>query len=116
MGIESRILRYIGSGEFQVCVSEAILAEYRDVLSRPKFHGFSKVTVTAVLANLARGVMVEPKTTISACSDPDDNRFLECAEAAEADYLITGNKRHFPAEWKGTKILNTREFLEALHL
>jgi len=32
--------------------------------------------------------------------DPDDNMFLECAETAHADYLITGNKRHFPSVWR----------------
>jgi predicted nucleic acid-binding protein len=28
--------------------------------------------------------------------DPDDNKFLECADAARADYLVTGNQGHFP--------------------
>jgi uncharacterized protein len=44
--------------------------------------------------------------------------FLECADAARADYLITGNRRHFPAFWKGTKIISSREFitLAAPHL
>jgi predicted nucleic acid-binding protein len=41
--------------------------------------------------------------------------FLECAEAAAADYLITGNQRHFPAaSWGHLKIVTAREFL-ALH-
>jgi len=52
--------------------------------------------------------------TKSAATDPDDNCFLECAEAAGADYLITGNKRHFLARWKNSKIVNTREFLDTL--
>ena len=41
-----------------------------------------------------------------------NNRFLECAETINAEFLITGNKRHFPEVWKGTKIVNAREFLE----
>jgi len=44
-------------------------------------------------------------------SDPDDNIFLECADAARADYLITGNLKHFPRFWKNTKIINSREFI-----
>jgi predicted nucleic acid-binding protein len=43
--------------------------------------------------------------------DPDDNRFLECADAARADYLVTGNLRHFPRFWKKTKIITPREFI-----
>jgi prevent-host-death family protein len=48
----------------------------------------------------------------------DDNMFLECADAARADYLITGNQRHFPRFWKKTKIITRREFisLAAPHL
>jgi predicted nucleic acid-binding protein len=51
-------------------------------------------------------------------SDPDDNMFLECADAARADDLITGNHRHFPKFWKKTKIITPREFigLTAPHL
>jgi len=37
-------------------------------------------------------------------------------DAAEADYLITGNRRHFPARWKQTSIVNAREFLEITFL
>ena len=29
-------------------------------------------------------------------SDPSDNIFLECADGARADYLVTGNQHHFP--------------------
>jgi predicted nucleic acid-binding protein len=36
---------------------------------------------------------------------------LECADAARADYLITGNQKHFPRFWKKTKIITTREFI-----
>jgi hypothetical protein len=39
---------------------------------------------------------------------------LECAEAARAHLLLTGNKRHFPERWKGAKIVNAREFIEEL--
>jgi predicted nucleic acid-binding protein len=36
---------------------------------------------------------------------------VECADAARADYLITGNRKHFPAFWKSTKIITSREFI-----
>jgi len=37
--------------------------------------------------------------------------FLECADAARADYLVTGNQKHFPKFWKNTKIITPREFV-----
>jgi predicted nucleic acid-binding protein len=44
--------------------------------------------------------------------DPDDIIFLECAETAAADYLVTGNRKHYPDEWKKTRIVTAREFME----
>ena len=62
--------------------------------------------------------IVTPSRRLEVCTDPDDNVFLECADVARADYLITGNQRHFPRFWKKTKIITTREFisLSAPHL
>ena len=48
---------------------------------------------------------------LTVSSDDSDNRFLECADAASADFLITGNRRHFPDNHGITKILTAREFL-----
>ena len=51
----------------------------------------------------------------AACpDDPDDIIFLECAETAGADYLVTGNRKHYPAEWKKTRIVTAREFIEII--
>jgi predicted nucleic acid-binding protein len=44
--------------------------------------------------------------------DPDDDKFIECADAARADYLVTGNARHFPKFWKKTKVITSREFMD----
>jgi predicted nucleic acid-binding protein len=43
--------------------------------------------------------------------DPADNKFLECADAARADYFVTGNQRHFPRFWKKTTVISSREFI-----
>jgi predicted nucleic acid-binding protein len=56
--------------------------------------------------------VVKPSRRLKVTSDPDDNIFLECAAAARADYLITGNLRHFPRFWKQTKAVSSREFLD----
>ena len=39
------------------------------------------------------------------------NRFLECAGTAGADYLVTGNKRHFPKTWGNTKVMSAKELV-----
>jgi predicted nucleic acid-binding protein len=58
-----------------------------------------------------RGNLVVPSRRLEVSGDPDDNPFLECADAARADYLVTGNLRHFPRFWKKTKIITPREFI-----
>jgi hypothetical protein len=61
-----------------------------------------------------KGSWVRPAETIRACSDPDDDIFIECAAAAQADYLVTGNLRHFPSSWMKTRIVTARFFLDAM--
>jgi uncharacterized protein len=58
-----------------------------------------------------RAHRVTPTRRLQVTADPDDNIFLECADAARADYLVTGNTRHFPKFWKKTKVITSREFI-----
>lgn len=99
-------------------VSPAILAEYRGVLFRPALairRGIRRQLLDLVQS---RAHLVTLVQQLQITKDPDDNIFLECADAARADYLVTGNARHFPAFWKRTKIITSREFfsLAAPHL
>jgi predicted nucleic acid-binding protein len=57
--------------------------------------------------------MVRPPQRVTTASDEPDNRFLECAQKARADYLVTGNKRHFPSPtFEGTIIVTPAEFAQ----
>ena len=86
------------------CFSQAILDEYAAVLAM--FHG--------------RGEAFPPQASAFASSDPGDTKLLQCAEAAQADYLVTGNKRHFPAVPAGsygvTRIVSAGELLNQIAL
>jgi predicted nucleic acid-binding protein len=55
---------------------------------------------------------VEALGTRDVTSDPDENIFLEFADAAKADYLVTGNQKHFPRFWKRTAVITSREFID----
>jgi putative PIN family toxin of toxin-antitoxin system len=99
-------------------VSRPILQEYGDVLARQEL-GIRK-GIRQQLLQLIRNhcYTVTPVRRLEVTRDPDDNMFLECADAAKADYLVTGNQKHFPRFWKKTKIITAREFisLAAPHL
>lgn len=62
-----------------------------------------------LIRNRAR--LIQPKYRLEITPDPYDNIFLECADAARADYLVTGNVRHFPDFWKSTKVITPRELI-----
>jgi putative PIN family toxin of toxin-antitoxin system len=110
-GNEAEVARLATTGIVTPCVSAAVLAEYRDVLSRRKL---SKISVLAaeLLKSLERAaVTVETGPPVLASVDEDDNRFLECLDAAGAGFLITGNLRHYPGVWGAARIVNARTFL-----
>lgn len=92
-------------------VSQPILDEYTEVLARPELQirkGF-RLQLLQLIKNHSH--VVVPSRRLEVTSDPDDNMFLECADSARADYLITGNQRHFPTFWKKTKIISARDFI-----
>ncbi len=99
-------------------VSLPVLEEYAEVLSRPELSIRRGLRLQLLQLIKNHGHPVTPSRHIEVTSDPDDNIFVECADAARADFLITGNRKHFPAYWKNTKIVTPREFvsLVAPHL
>lgn len=101
-------------GAIQLCISGEIYAEYEEVLSRPRFQRPEEVVAGTLQAIRDKSLWVRPTEAICVCSDPDDDIFLECAQAARADYLVTGNLKHFPASWGGTRIVSPRDLLDLI--
>ena len=99
-------------------ISTQILEEYAVVRTRPELSIRRGLRLQLLQVIKNHGHLVAPSRRIEVTSDPDDNIFVECADAARADFLITGNRKHFPAFWKSTKIVTPREFvsLVAPHL
>jgi uncharacterized protein len=96
-------------------LSEAIFKEYYEVLRR-KSLGLSVDKINSALKFIIElALMVFPTEKFNLSPDPDDNKFLECAAAGKANFLVTGNKKHFPLpEFQGTKIIYPSEFLAIL--
>ena len=100
----------------QLCISDELLAEYYEVLSRPKFSGFPDFFIRAegLLADInRRGLKYYHTTKINLISDQDDNKILELASECQADFIVTGNTNDFTfSEYNGTRILTPREYWE----
>ncbi len=111
-GLEALVVAMALDGRIVVCVTEEVWAEYMDVLFRRKFRACRTRAELLLRALAGRVVRVTAAGPIAIATDEDDNRFLECAAAAEAQYLVTGNLRHYPAEWGGMQVVNARRFTE----
>jgi putative PIN family toxin of toxin-antitoxin system len=110
-GLQRTVLLLAMTKPARLYVTKAILAEYQEVLARREFKIRRGLRQQLLQLIKNRTQIVNPERALRVAKDPDDNKFLECADAARADYLITGNQRHFPRFWKKTKIITSREFI-----
>lgn len=97
------------------CFSNEILEDYKEVLQRPKF-GFEIDEIQSLLDLVReRGELIRPTRIAPTSPDPDDDKFIACAKSAKAEFLVTGNKRHYHQKWlAGTKLVNARELAQRI--
>lgn len=112
----SSILVLMERGDLRLCVCKKIMDEYEGVLKRSKFESISERALKYLKKHRRRFIQVNPKEQITAIKeDPADNRFLECAAEAGADYLITGNTKHFPfKKYREAAIVTPRAFIDSV--
>jgi predicted nucleic acid-binding protein len=67
----------------QLCVSDAVFAEYDEVIRRPRLKRPPDVIEGTLLSIRKLGHWVKPSIKVAECTDADDNVFLECAQAVE---------------------------------
>ena len=111
-GLQRTVLLLATSKPATLYVSESIVAEYSGVLARPEPKIRKGLRQQLLQLIRARSHRVKPSRALLVAKDPDDNKFLECADIARADYLVTGNQRHFPKFLKKTKVITSREFID----
>ena len=99
-----------------LCVSDKLLEEYFEVLSRNKFSKYHEFFIKAeqLLADIVeKSIKYHPKIKLNIISDIDDNKLLELADECHADFLITGNINDFTmSRYKKTKIVTPKEYWE----
>jgi len=110
-GLQRTVLLLAITKPARLYVSSPILLKYRDVLGRPELRIRKSLRQQLLRLIKNHSYTVVPTWRLDVTSDPDDNIFLECADAARADYLVTGNLRHFLRFWKRTKVITPREFI-----
>ena len=113
--LETIIVAWI-EGKFALTVSNQIVNEYINVLSRPKFKIARAELDDFAALILSKAEFVVPGESIRVVeADPSDNKFLEAAVTGQADYIISGDKHlRDLKEFRGIAILTPSAFLEQL--
>ncbi len=113
-GRSRRLLELWRSGALTLCLTDAILGEYLDILTR-----FTRIRpeVASLLAAIQasdRVLFVTPTERLHAVrDDPDDDKFLECAVAAQAAAIISTDQHLLALDsFRGLPILPPERFLE----
>ena len=95
-GPPAAALRALLTERVTLCFDERIVSEYREVLTRSKF-SFDRELVEELVGFLeASGSPTLAAPLAVTLPDPWDQMFIEVAVAGEADFLVTGNLKHFP--------------------
>ena len=100
--------------KISIHVSHFILSEIKNILVI-KFDYSDDYAKKLIDEILKFTILIEPTTKIELIKEKkDDNRILECAVSANADFLISGDKKHILClkKIKDTKIVSAREFLD----
>jgi putative PIN family toxin of toxin-antitoxin system len=110
-GLQRTVLLLANTRPANLYISDAIFAEYQEVIARPELQirkGLQQQLLQLIKTLSRRVISSRP---LQVTRDPAHNKFLECADAARADYFVTGNQRHFPRFWKKTTVISSREFI-----
>ncbi len=112
-----RIWEDFVSGRYELCVTTEILEEYDEILSRYLSPVVSRLVIEAILRS-PNALRVDAQFRFNLISaDPDDNKFVDCAIIANAEFIVT-NDRHFKelerVEFPRVEIKSIEEFLGEL--
>ena len=117
--LTARIYQAWRSDRSILLLSEPIVAEVENVLTRP--HVLEKlradpIAARALLVLLRRHTeFVQPTVTLQLSSDPGDDKFLECAVAGRADYIVSADADLLTlSAIQGIPILDAPDFWERL--
>ena len=108
------LVDWVLEGEVQVVTCKSVVAEYCEVVRRPKFqqYGFPPLWLEFLIDESMP--LAEPGPWPHICPDPKDASFLALAHVAGA-WLVTGNLKHFPKSIRsGITALSPADYLAHL--
>ncbi|MBQ8701877.1 MAG: putative toxin-antitoxin system toxin component, PIN family [Prevotella sp.] len=107
------------AGDFVLCISNDILEEYAEVLSRNLGANLARYVIFTIMERKnVRQINPSYKWNLIS-SDPDDNKFVDCAIAANAKFIVTED-HHFNVlktlSFPSVDVINIDQFLKEIEL
>jgi len=108
---------------FKLAISEPILTRMSEVYKYPKVKQLTKIFDDTEIDELiyyirktATIITTLPRINIS--PDPEDNSLFSCAIGANADYIVSGDKKHVLSiqNYKGIQILSPKDFVDEIKI
>ena len=115
-GVSALFINEMTDGKFSIAYDNRILAEYIEVLSRPKFH-LTHEEIEFVKLSISLQELVSPILIDDELPDADDKMFIEVALATYEKIIVTGNAKHYPSKLMkklGISILSPNDALKLL--
>ena len=117
-GIPRKIVDLWKKGQITLCLSKPIVEEYVEVLRRLGLQDEIELNELMGLFAQASGVLfsANPPQLQIVDKDPDDNKFIECAVALNATYVVSGDKSLLGVGgYMGISIVTPRHFMDAIN-
>ena len=114
-GNPRKVLETILNGKVVGVASVQIIEEYREVVRRMIEKKGGKLNSTPLSLFYAKLELIDGKTKVNVCRDPDDDKFLACAVDGAAYYVVSGDSDLLSiGEYRGVKIVTANEFLQQI--
>ena len=105
------------NNKFFLCISNEILTEYEEVLSRKTSKEVAN-NIIEIIVNRKNIIFANPAYRFNLIStDPDDNKFIDCAIVSNADYIVS-NDSHFDVlkniDFPKVNVISIKDFMNHL--
>ena len=108
-----RVVEAIIKSEVDAYATPEIIDEYQSIVNRIIYRDEGSFDSSGFIRFIADLNLIEASTKISACRDPEDNKFISCAIDANALYIVSGDKDLLDLkEYEGITMITAADFVE----
>jgi len=117
-GVPGVVIDRANNGLDQLFITDDLVDEVERVLRKPKLGQCEESIALFIthIEDIGKKIVISPEYTVKGiCRDPKDDMYLECALAAGADYIISGDRDLLDLkEYGGVKIVSARDYLDVV--